>query len=354
MVGQPAQEAGMNSLYIGIDIAKATFVAAVHGPAGESVWGEFANTPAGFEQWRAQLDRALEDQPVPEVVVVLEPTGGYELALAGFAAEHGWRVSRPNAGRVHDWVKSQGRRAKTDVLDARLLARYGAAQPLAPWRPLPRAYSELESLLLRQEDLETMLQQERNRQAALGLKSGTASVVARNLAAVLTALEQAQAEIRAAIKAHLKAHPALQAKVRRLRTVPGVGAKTVLFVLVVLARWDILTEGIGQAKGLVAYAGLDPKTHDSGTSVHKPARLSRMGNRQMRRKLYLAAFGGVRARRGPLRDFYQRLVGRGKAKKLAITAAARKILIWAWAVYRTDTDFDRKRHIQSNPQPELA
>src|SRR5437667_5441470 len=54
MVGQPAQEAGMNSLYVGIDIAKATFVAAVHGPAGESVWGEFANTPAGFEQWRAR------------------------------------------------------------------------------------------------------------------------------------------------------------------------------------------------------------------------------------------------------------------------------------------------------------
>ena len=87
--------------------------------------------------------------------------------------------------------------------------------------------------------------------------------------------------------------------------------------------------------------------------MHKPARISRMANRQLRRRLYLAAFGGVRARGGPLRDFYQRLVGRGKAKKLATTAAARKILIWAWAVYRTDTNFDRERHVHARPQPQL-
>ena len=85
--------------------------------------------------------------------------------------------------------------------------------------------------------------------------------------------------------------------------------------------------------------------------MHKPARISRMGNRQMRRRLYLAAFGGVQARGGPLRDFYGRLVGRGKAKKLALIAAARKILIWAWAVYRTEKDFDPKRHVKPVPQP---
>jgi transposase len=341
-------------LYVGVDIAKASFTVAVLGPAGEADWGEFANTPASFEQWRARVNAAVADQALLEVVVILEPTGGYELALAGFAAAQGWPVSRPNAARVREWAKSQGRRAKSDQVDARGLARYGAAQPLVAWKPLPPAYSQLESLLQRQADLETMLQQERNRQAALGLKRDTAPVVTRNLAAVLEALHNALVEIQAAIKAHLRAHPALRAKVRRLRTVPGVGAKSVLQVLVLLARWDTLTDGAGRAKGLVAYTGLDPQTHTSGTSVYKPARISRMGNPDMRRRLYLAAFGGVRARSGPLRDFYQRLVGRGKAKKLAITASARKILIWAWAVYRTDTDFERERHRQSQPQLELA
>ena len=161
------------------------------------------------------------------------------------------------------------------------------------------------------------------------MQAGAARVVAASLAAVLLSLESAQREIQSAIKAHLKAHPALKAKKQRLLSVPGIGRQTVLHVLVLLARWETLTEGSGRAKGLVVYTGLDPQTHDSGSSVHKPARISRMGNRQMRRRLYLAAFGGVRARGGPLRDFYGRLVGRGKAKKLALIAAARKILIWA-------------------------
>jgi transposase len=340
----------METLSLGIDIAKASFTAAAYGPAGACEWGSFANSPAGFQQWQAQVQTVLGAQPEWAPLVVLEPTGGYELALAGFAAQQGWPVSRPNAKRVHDWAKSQGRRAKNDRLDALSLARYGAAQPIAAFKPLPPIYRQLESLLQRQDDLETMRLQERNRQATLALQPNTAPVVTSSLAAVLTALEQTQAEIAAAIKAHLKAHPALHAKARQLQTVPGVGPKTVLHLLVLLARWDTLTEGAGRAKGLVAYTGLDPQTHDSGTSVHKPARISRMGNRQMRRRLYLAAFGGVRAKRGPLREFYARLVGRGKAKKLAITAAARKILIWAWAVYRTDTPFDRQRHLIRSAQ----
>lgn len=336
----------MATLVVGIDIAKASFVAAVQGPAGLAAWGSLTNTPAGFEQLRQQVTTAQADAEGAAVLVVLEPTGGYELALAGYAAEQGWAVSRPNAKRVHDWAKSQGRRAKTDQLDACTLARYGASQPAAPWQPLPRAYRELESLLRRQDDLAQMVQAEHNRQAALQLQPDSAPAVTASLAAVLTALAQAQREIKQALKAHLKAHPALKAKAKRLRSVPGVGEKSVLHLLVLLARWDTLTDGQGQAKGLVAYTGLDPQTYTSGSSVHKPAKISRMGQRQMRRRLYMAAFGGVRGR-SPLGDFYQRLIGRGKAKKLAVTAAARKLLIWAWAVYRTDTDFDRERHARS-------
>src|SRR5437773_6731685 len=104
----------MDHVFVGIDIAKLSFEVAIHGPAGDSRWGQFANTPAGFEQWRARMQALLAAQPA-QVLVVLEPTGGYELALAGFATEHGWQVSRPNARRVHDWAKSQGRRAKADA-----------------------------------------------------------------------------------------------------------------------------------------------------------------------------------------------------------------------------------------------
>lgn len=334
----------MERLLLGADMAKATFEVAVVGPGGEAAWGRYPNTPAGFAQVAERLGQARQAWGTPHlpVLLVLEPTGGYELALAAFGQAQGWQVSRPNPKRVRDWAKSQGRRAKTDRLDAQVLARFGASQPAVVWRPLPAELGVLESLLGRQDELEQMLLAERNRQAALTYKPDSAALVQQNLACIIALLEQSQVEVAQAIAAHIQAHPRLAAKLRHLRSVPGIGLKNGPYVLLLLARWEHLTEGQGQAKGLVAYTGLDPQTYESGTSVHKPASISRMGQAPTRRLLYLGALGGVRGH-NPLREFYQRLVGRGKAKRLALTASARKILVWAWAVYQHDTLFDPAR-----------
>jgi transposase len=334
----------MDRLLIGADIAKDTFEVAVCGPNGEVISGRFCNTPAGFAELADRLEaaRASWDVATAPVLLVVEPTGGYELALAAFGHQAGWLVSRPNPKRVRDWAKSQGRRAKTDRLDAHVLARYGASQTPACWRPLPVELSELASLLGRQDELQQMLQAERNRQAAVARQPASARLVGQNLAAMIATLESGLAEIEQAIQAHIRAQPRLQAKLRQLRTVPGIGAKNGPYILLLLGRWEHLTDGQGQAKGLVAYTGLDPQTYESGTSVHRHASISRMGQSQTRRLLYMGALGGVRGH-NPLREFYQRLVGRGKAKKLALTAGARKILVWAWAVYRHDTPFDPNR-----------
>lgn len=334
----------MDRLLIGADIAKNTFEVAACGPSGEVAWGGFDNTPAGFAHLAERLAQARTswDAASAPVLLVVEPTGGYELALAAFGHQQGWLVSRPNPKWVRDWAKSQGRRAKTDRLDARVLARYGASQPPARWRPLPVELSELDSLLGRQDELQQMLQAERNRQAALASQLASARLVGQNLAAMIATMESGLAEIAQAISAHIRAHARLQAKLRQLRTVPGIGPKNGPYILLLLARWEHLTEGTGEAKGLVAYTGLDPQTYESGTTVHRHSSISRMGRAQTRRLLYMGALGGVRGH-NPLREFYQRLVGRGKAKKLALTAGARKILVWAWAVYRHDTPFDPTR-----------
>lgn len=89
----------------------------------------------------------------------------------------------------------------------------------------------------------------------------------------------------------------------------------------------------------MAYTGLDPQPYESGTSVHRQAGISRMGQREVRRLLYMGALGASRGQ-NPLPTFYERLVGRGKAKKVALVAAARKLLTWAWAVYHSGTPFD--------------
>jgi transposase len=323
---------------LGVDIAKESLVAALwQGEAGRRL-GEFPNNPEGFAQLRLACEQASERSAGSELHLVLEPTAGYELPLALFGVEQGWQVSRPNPKQGRDWAKGLGQRAKTDREDALVVARYGAERKPPRWLPLASEISELESLLTRQRELQQMLEQERRRQEAFTGRPGIAPQVPRNVQRVIAGLEATLAEVQTAIDAHRKQHRHLKAPVKQWRTVPGVGAKSVLPLLVLLHRWHTLTGGEGATQGLVAFAGLDPTTHESGSSGRGSRRISRQGNRQIRPRLYRAALGGVKGD-NVLREFYQRLVGRGKRKKGALVAAARKILVWAWAVFRDHGDF---------------
>ena len=332
----------MSVLPVGVDIAKATFTVAVWVGGTAHAVGTFPNSAAGMEACAAALARHQDRAHGAAIHLVLEPTAGFELSLAGFAVQRGWRVSMPNPVQVRDWARGLGRRAKTDAQDAIMLARYAAEQPTRPWRPLSIPVSELESLLRRQDDLEHLLHQERNRQRFLSARPGTASAVGESIARVIEDLERARAAIQQAIRGHLRAYPELAREARRLRTVPGIGERNVLWLLVLLHRWQTLTAGHGRAKRLVAYVGLDPRPHESGSSVYRRATISRMGAAHLRRRLFLSAFGGVRGKNA-LRQFYERLVGRGKPKRLALVAAARKLLTWAWAVFRTERDFNPQK-----------
>jgi transposase len=319
---------------LGVDVGHTALVAAVWADGQEQVLGTFANTPAGF----AALEQAVGSPPDR---MVIEPTGGYALALAAWAVERGWVVCRPNPRQVRDWAKRQGRRAKTDRQDALLLARYGAKHDLPAWTALPREVAELESLLRRRDDLEQLLRQERNRQQQLVGRPGVAQAVPPSLQKVIDALEEALRELEEAIAAHQQQHPALAAAIRRVRTVPGIGARTSLWVVVVLYRWQVLTHGTGDAKGLTAYVGLDPTVHESGTSVRGARTISRTGMAQVRRLLFMGALGGVRGKgTNPLRDFHERLIAAHKPKVVAYVAAARKIVCWAWAVLHYQQPFD--------------
>lgn len=321
----------------GIDIAKETFAAARwRGGRGEAL-GAFANTPAGFAALRARLASAAPAE-LAGLHLVAEPTGGYELPLAYWAHEQGWQVSLPNPRQVRDWASGLGRRAKTDRQDALALARYGAERQPPAWAPLPAAIAELESLLRRRDDLEGMLRQERNRRGALAGRPGVAGAATASVERVIGLLEEELRALEETSKAHQRQHASRRDVAGRLRSVPGVGPKTALHLVVLLHRWHTLTGGQGRDKGLVAYVGLDPRPHQRGPSVRGRPAISRMGERALRRRLFMAALGGTRGDNA-LRAFYRRLVARGKAKKLALVAAARKLLTWAWAVFRRRQPF---------------
>lgn len=333
----------MNTLWVGIDIGKANLVVATLWQGTQLTLDEFANNAVGFGALAARLQTVQEQSGAAAVQLVVEPTGGYELPLVAFAHEAGWPVSLPNPRQVRQWAQGTGQRAKTDRQDAWLLARFGAAQQPAPHQPLATEVSELDSLLERRLDLEEMIQQEKNRLGALRERPGIAPPVIENLQRVLEALQEALQEVEKAIALHLQRHTHLHEAKQRLLAIPGIGPKIVLPLLVLLHRWQTLTAGQGTAKGLTAFVGLDPRPHESGWSVRKRPVISKMGNATLRRLLYMGALSAVYGK-NPLRTFYQRLLGRGKAKKLCVVAAARKLLSWAWVIFSRQLDWNSALH----------
>jgi transposase len=348
-------------LTIGVDIAKATLEAAAWHPGhtGQARrLGSFEQTSAGWTALRdaiAQLKASAHPEPTEAegterepVAVVLEPTGGYELAFALWARQQpSWQVYRPNPARVRAWARSQGLRAKTDRQDALLLARFGAsAQPaLSPWQPLASEVSELEQLLRRRDEVTDWRQRERRRSEALDVRPDASPTVRASVERLLQTLEDELADLERAIADQVQQQSRLQAAQERLRTVPGVGARVVLPLLVACERYHTLAGAQSTAKGMVAYVGLDPQPHESGTSLRSPARISRQGDQLLRARLYMGALGALRGD-NPLHAFYQRLVDRGKPKKLALLAAARKLLAWAWAVFSSGQSFDATKTVK--------
>ncbi|MEZ4621122.1 MAG: transposase [Caldilineaceae bacterium] len=204
---------------------------------------------------------------------------------------------------------------------------------------VPFFVRELDYLLRRLDDLDQLLKMERNH-----LQNGQAmpdmpQVVLADIEQTIAALQQQREALAQTIKAHCKRHPQLQTLYRQLLGVPGIGLQSVLPLIVILYRFDALSAGAGGKKQLTAFLGLDSQIRQSGTSVSGVPRISKRGDTQMRARLYMCALGGVRGH-NVLREFYRLLVARGKAKKVALVACARKILHWAWAIFQSGQDFD--------------
>lgn len=328
------------TLYLGIDMSKDKFDAAGSINQQTTMLGQFPNQAEGWNSLVTQVDALVKKENCDQVHLIIEPTGGYHIALVTFAFEQNWLVSLPNPKNVRDWAKAMGVRVKNDQVDSRTLAQFGQARRPQPENQLPAQVAALDSLIRRQEDLEKMLREERNRRHALEYKPHASPQAMASIDRLIGLLEQELAEVEEAIRQHTQQHQELKKNMRLLLNVPGIGPKTVLPVLVLLYRWQARTAGRGTVKGLVAFVGLDPQAYESGSSVYKRPTISKMGCSFTRHKLFLAAKGGVRAKAGPLRLFYDRLRGRNKPYRLALIASARKILSWAFIVFSRQEPFN--------------
>jgi transposase len=291
-------------LYAGLDVHKATLQ--LHLGGHDHV---LANDPGGHRQLLRLLAGA--GQPVQ---VLCEASGGYERAPVAALHTASVPVSVLNPALVRHFARALGRRAKTDPLDAELLARYGAALAPEPTPPQPAAQRALGELVRYRQQLLEKLVAERQQSAALELPA-----LRRQARRLVRRLEADLAKVEALLLAQEKADAEFARKAARLREVPGVGPQT---------AWSLLAElpelGSLNRRQAAALAGVAPHPRQSGQWTGKATIGG--GRPAVRKALYMAALCASRLY-PPLRTFYQRLRTAGKPGKVALTAVIRKLVI---------------------------
>ena len=289
-------------IFVGIDVSQARLDMAVRPGASFSI----THTESAIVTLVQQL-RALSP-----TLIVLEATGGMEIPLTSALATAGLPVVVVNPRQVRDFAKACGHLAKTDALDAQVLAQFAEVMRPQP-RPLPDAETRaLAALLTRRRQLVEMLTAEKNRLLS------AATPIRKRLRTHITWLERELQHTNTNLAEAIRQSPVWREKDELLQSVPGVGPVVTSTLLASLPELGILTN-----KQIAALVGVAPLNRDSGTL--RGRRTVWGGRAQVRAVLYMSAI--VAARFNPvIRAFYQRLCARGKAKKVALTACMRKLL----------------------------
>jgi transposase len=288
-------------VWIGVDVAKDVIDVAV----GDAAVVRIARTVARVAEWARSVPRHAR--------VVLEATGGYEQVVATALRARGIAVSIVNPRQVRDFAKATGQLAKTDRIDARVLARFGAAVRPRVTVALSHDVQGVRALLDRRRQLVGTRAAEKNRRQQTADPVITASIDAH-----IAWLDGQIADLDRAVDAAVQTHPELREAVKRFQTAPGVGRVVATTLATHMPELGVLSR-----KHVAALAGLAPFARESG---QWRGRRSIWGGRaEVRAMLFLAAQSA--ARWNPtLRDFYGRLLTHGKSKKAALAAVARKLL----------------------------
>lgn len=322
--------------YLGIDLSKLTFDATLLLDRGAQHYHAFPNTPAGFRQ----LQTWLTQHGVTQLHTCMEATNIYWEALATFLHDAGHSVSVVNPARIKGYAQATMQRNKTDKLDSAIIAAFCKTQRPTTWQPLSAAHKRLRSLVRHREDLlQTQLQQQ-NR-----LRDTTDPLVRDSLKVVLDTLAKQLEAVERSIKEHLATHAELRTNLELLTAIVGIGMVTAAKLLAEFAD-------LGQyetAKAAAADAGLTPSHFESGTSVRKRTRLSKLGKAGIRAALYWPAITAMR-RCAAFKAFAARLAARGKPKKVIICAVMRKLVHIIYGVLKHRTPYDPAK-VLGHPVP---
>ena len=321
-------------LFVGVDIAASSFTFS---------WLRPSQPPAAprrlaqSQQGYADLHQALAAAGVApsQTLVVMEATSTYWIQCATALHTLGYQLSVVNPKQAHDFAKLIRQHGKTDPQDARMLTRLGATLSLTLWTPPPAIYQQLQQRLAWRDSLVGLRTQVRNQYLALQHEQVVVGSISSKQEALVANLEAQIKEVEHEMEQLIAAGGEWGVSIELLRSIPGIGLITASWIVVATANFT----GSNDAAGAAGYAGLAPQARQSGTSVHGKGQLGAGCHRRLRKALYMAAVTAVRFN-PVLKAFYEQLIGRGKARKVALCAVARKLLHLSWAVGSKQQRFD--------------
>jgi len=319
----------MQRFHLGIDVAKAKLDCALRLPDGKLRSKVVENNSQCFKV----LTEWLEKHGATTAHVCMEATGVYWEAVAEYLATQGMAVSVVNPAQIKAFGASKMVRTKTDKVDAKLIAEFCFERHPDPWLAPTPGEQALRAMVLRLDALQAMRTQESNRLevARDAVKTGISQHI-----------EWMDEQIKAlarTIRDHIDGDKTMKDKQAILESIPGVGERTIAILLAFYANLDRF-KNVRQA---VAFAGLDPRQHESGSSVKGKPRLSKIGHAFLRKALYMPAMATLyRTAWGKL--FRDRLAAAGKPPKLIIGAMMRKLVHVAYGVLKSGKSFDPALH----------
>lgn len=296
--------------FIGIDMGKFNFVASIY---GNKTTNEYENSCSGIGKFIEEHQSVLLDS-----LIVVEATGGYELEFIYTIVAAGYKIHRADARKVKNFIRSFGSAAKTDILDAKALAKYGHERSahLKLFSLSSPDRIELFQLVQRRNDLTSILVAEKNR-----LQGPSGNIIKDSIDSMINVISGQIESITEKIKRLIDSIPELKQKMELLKTIPGIGNVVAFELLILLPELGTLCR-----RKIASLAGVAPRASESG----KFTGYRRTGNGRfgIKRILFIAAMA-ARNSNTCLKEFYEKLTGRGKKKMVALTALMRKILVIA-------------------------
>ena len=305
----------------GVDISKDVFD--IMNSKGD--YDQFSNDLNGFKKFTKKLTK--------QTLVVMEATGYYHYCLAQYLYQQGYLVSVVNPLSVKRFIQMKLSKIKTDKSDAKAICEYGQFNQV----PLYTAKDESQAeclQLIRLIDIylkqSTAIKNKLHGETTLGIPS---KVVYRSLNRSLKSIKKEISLLEDRLNDLVKDYQ--QKQLTLLKSIPGMGTKTAIMLIV-------MTDGFNKfenSKQLCSYAGITPTIRHSGSSVRGKSRISKMGNQKMRNLLFLCSFSACKYNKG-CRAIYERIVSKGKSKKLALIAVSNKLLKQAFAIAKSGLPYD--------------